>query len=105
MVALLNEKMRSDAMARSRRNLDLLRHEYENTSVAPLREAIAQVMEKELQTSMLSSVERDFAFRVIDPAIVPNRRISPNRRLIAASGLLLGLALGTLIAIARFKPA
>jgi len=105
MVALLNEKMRADAMARSRRNLDFLRNEYEQTNVTPLRDAIARVMETELQTSMLSSVERDFAFRVIDPAIVPNRRISPNRRLIAASGLLLGLALGTLIAIARFKPA
>ncbi|HEY3518713.1 MAG TPA: GNVR domain-containing protein [Gammaproteobacteria bacterium] len=104
MVALLNEKMRADAMARSRRNLDFLRTEYESTSVAPLRDAIARVMETELQTSMLSSVERDFAFRVIDPAIVPNRRVSPNRRLIAASGLLLGLALGTLIAIARFTP-
>jgi uncharacterized protein involved in exopolysaccharide biosynthesis len=104
MVEMLNEKMRSDAMERSRRNLDFLRDEYEKTTVAPLREAIASVMENELQTSMLSSVERDYAFRVVDPAIVPNRRISPNRVLIAAVGLVLGLALGTLAAIARSEP-
>ncbi|HET8696646.1 MAG TPA: GNVR domain-containing protein, partial [Gammaproteobacteria bacterium] len=104
MVEMLNDKMRSDAMERSRRNLDFLRDEYEKTTVAPLREAIASVMENELQTSMLSSVERDYAFRVVDPAIVPNRRISPNRVLIAAVGLALGLALGTLAAIARSEP-
>jgi uncharacterized protein involved in exopolysaccharide biosynthesis len=104
MVEMLNEKMRSDAMERSRRNLDFLRDEYEKTTVAPLREAIASVMENELQTSMLSSVERDYAFRVVDPAIVPNRRISPNRVLIAAVGLALGLAVGTLVAIARSEP-
>ncbi|HEX5046064.1 MAG TPA: Wzz/FepE/Etk N-terminal domain-containing protein [Gammaproteobacteria bacterium] len=104
MVALLNDKMRADALARSRRNLDFLRDEYEKTTVAPLREAISSVMENELQTSMLSSVERDYAFRVIDPAIVPNRRSSPNRVLIAVSGLAIGLALGTLAAVARFEP-
>jgi uncharacterized protein involved in exopolysaccharide biosynthesis len=104
MVELLNEKMRADALARSKRNLDFLREEYEKTTVAPLREAIARLMENELQTSMLSSVERDYAFRVVDPAIVPNRRVSPNRLLIAASGLVLGLVLGTLIAIARYEP-
>jgi uncharacterized protein involved in exopolysaccharide biosynthesis len=104
MVTLLNEKMRNDAMARSERNLDFLRQEYEKTTVAPLQEAIARLMERELQTSMLSSVERDYAFRVIDPAVVPNRRISPNRVLIAASGLALGLALGMLVALARAEP-
>ena len=104
MVTLLNEKMRNDAMARSERNLDFLREEYQKTTIAPLQDAIARLMERELQTSMLSSVERDYAFRVIDPAVVPNRRISPNRVLIAASGLALGLALGTLIAIARAEP-
>jgi uncharacterized protein involved in exopolysaccharide biosynthesis len=104
MVELLNEKMRADALARSKRNLDFLREEYEKTTVAPLREAIARLMENELQTSMLSSVERDYAFRVVDPAIVPNRRVSPNRLLITASGLVLGLVLGTLIAIARYEP-
>lgn len=104
MVELLNEKMRADALARSKRNLDFLREEYEKTTVAPLREAIARLMENELQISMLSSVERDYAFRVVDPAIVPNRRVSPNRLLIAASGLVLGLVLGTLIAIARYEP-
>jgi uncharacterized protein involved in exopolysaccharide biosynthesis len=101
MVTMLNEKMRMDAIERSRRNLDFLRKEYENTTVAPLREAIARLMESELQTSMLASVQQDYGFRVIDPAVVPNRRISPNRRLIAITGLVVGLALGVLLAIVR----
>lgn len=104
MVAMLNERMRKDAIDRSTRNLEYLRKEYEDTNVAPLRDAIARLMETELQTSMLASVQQDYAFRVVDHAVAPNRRISPNRRLIAASGLLLGLALGVLIAIARSAP-
>ncbi|HEY8519625.1 MAG TPA: Wzz/FepE/Etk N-terminal domain-containing protein [Gammaproteobacteria bacterium] len=105
MVVLLNEKMRSDAIERSRRNMEFLRKEYENTTVTPVREAIARLMESELQTAMLASVQPDYAFRVIDPAVVPNRRISPNRRLIAATGLVVGLALGVLIALVRVRPA
>jgi uncharacterized protein involved in exopolysaccharide biosynthesis len=101
MVKLLNEKMRADAIDRSRRNLEFLRKEYENTTVAPLREAIARLMESELQTSMLASVQQDYGFRVIDPAVVPNRRSSPNRPLIAITGLVVGLALGVLLAIVR----
>jgi len=104
MVTMLNERMRKDAIDRSTRNLEFLRKEYEDTNVAPLRDAIARLMETELQTSMLASVQQDYAFRVIDRAVVPNRRISPNRTLIAASGLVLGLALGVLIAIARSAP-
>jgi uncharacterized protein involved in exopolysaccharide biosynthesis len=104
MVAMLNEKMRKDAIDRSTRNLEFLRKQYEDTNVAPLRDAIARLMETELQTSMLASVQQDYAFRVIDRAVVPNRRISPNRTMIAATGLILGLALGVLIAIARSAP-
>lgn len=104
MVGLLNDKMRSDAIDRSRRNLEYLRKQYDDTTVAPLREAIARLMESELQTSMLASVQQDYAFRVIDPAVVPNRRISPNRPLIAAVGLAVGLALGLLLAITRSAP-
>jgi len=58
-------------------------------------------MESELQTSMLASVQQDYGFRVIDPAVVPNRRSSPNRPLIAITGLVVGLALGVLLAIVR----
>src|SRR5262249_27013983 len=68
MVALLNEKMRKDAMERSGRNLEYLRKEFETTNVAPVRDAIARLMETELQTSMLASVQQDYAFRVIDRA-------------------------------------
>lgn len=104
MVAQLNERMRTDALDRSQRNLEFLREEYEKTTVTPLRDAIARLMENELQTSMLSSVERDYAFRVVDRAMVPNRRTSPNRRMIAATGLALGLALGALFALAKAAP-
>jgi len=101
MVVRLNEQMRADALARSRQNLEFLKKEYDATNLAVVRDTIGRVIESELKSTMLASVQKDFAFRVIDPAFVPNRRYSPNRPLVAVIGMLLGFSLGIAVALAR----
>ena len=43
---------------------------------------------------MLANVKEDFALEVIDPAVVPEQRDSPDRKFIVSVGVLIGLLLG-----------
>ena len=40
---------------------------------------------------MLANVKEDFALEVIDPAVVPEQRDSPDRKFIVSVGVLIGL--------------
>jgi len=50
---------------------------------------------------MLANVRVEYAFTVIDPAVPPERRISPRRSLYVLVGALLGFTLGISAAYLR----
>ncbi|QYE35960.1 hypothetical protein KZX46_08480 [Polymorphobacter sp. PAMC 29334] len=99
MVAQLNETVRQRALREANESLRYLRVAYGDTTLTDVRTAVLSLMASELNKAMLANVRTDYAFRVLDPAIVPNRREKPNRVLIAAAGLAIGLALGVIIAL------
>jgi len=50
---------------------------------------------------MLAKATPEYLFKTIDPAVVPELRVKPNRSLIAALGVLLGGMLGVLLVLIR----
>jgi uncharacterized protein involved in exopolysaccharide biosynthesis len=50
---------------------------------------------------MVANARTEFAFTVIDPAVPPERKLSPRRTLYVLSGAIAGFALGMLIAYIR----
>ena len=52
------------------------------------------LLESEKQKAMLANVNEDFALEVIDPAVAPEIREKPNRKLIVAVGGFCGGFLG-----------
>ncbi|MND03148.1 hypothetical protein D3C83_228340 [compost metagenome] len=54
-----------------------------------------------MKNSMLANVRQEYAFRVIDPAKIPEERQWPNRVLIALLGFCAGLVAGTFTAVFR----
>ena len=50
---------------------------------------------------MLANVREDYAFKVIDPAMVPKTKIKPQRRQIVIIGFFLGLIIGGIIVLLR----
>lgn len=99
MVAMLNDTARRRALRESTDSLRYLRAEYAQTTLADVRTNLVALMATELNKSMLANVQTEYAFRVLDPAVFPNRRSSPNRVLIAAGGAALGGALGVVLAL------
>ena len=47
---------------------------------------------------MLANVTDEFAFKVLDPAVVPEKKDKPRRRMIVLIGGMLGLGLGIVVA-------
>src|SRR5579859_3943009 len=89
-VELLNDQMRTRALAEDQANVDYLQKELAESSVVEVKQAIAKLLETELQKVMVARGDRQYAFRVVDHADVPKRRSWPRRRVIVAVGILAG---------------
>lgn len=90
LVALANEKLRQRELAEAERNIAYLNEQIDETSVVGLRQAMFNLVENEMQTVMLANAREEYAFAVIDPAVVPEQRSSPKRKLMVILGTMLG---------------
>ena len=59
-----------------------------------MRAVLYNLLESEKQKAMLANVNEDFALEVIDPAVAPETREKPKRKLIVALGVVSGAFLG-----------
>jgi uncharacterized protein involved in exopolysaccharide biosynthesis len=93
LVQLTNQMLRERALAESGRNLEYLNGQLTASSVVELRQSIYKLIEGEIKNTMLARGSDEYAFKVIDPAVVPERKAGPQRGLIAASGSIVGAVL------------
>jgi uncharacterized protein involved in exopolysaccharide biosynthesis len=97
----VNEEMRLRALDEAIRNMSYLREQLTATDTVSLQQAIARLLEGEMQNAMLAQGTSEFAFRVIDEAKAPARRSRPKRVVIVVLAFMAGLALsivGALVA-------
>ncbi len=69
-VALANRHLRERAIDLAAERLAYLRKELDKGGDIELRRAIYDLIQQELNTSMIANVQQDFALRVVDPALV-----------------------------------
>jgi uncharacterized protein involved in exopolysaccharide biosynthesis len=100
-VALANELLRARAIQESTRNIEYLNKQLPQTTVVEFQQAIYRLIEAETKSLMLAHGRVEYAFTIVDPAVVPEFRVSPRRTLMVVSGLFIGGFLGSLIAWAR----
>ena len=94
LVKQLNEQLREKAIADSRKRVGYLEQELAKTTLQDMRAVLYNLLESEKQKAMLANVNEDFALEVIDPAVAPETREKPKRKLIVALGGVCGGFLG-----------
>jgi LPS O-antigen subunit length determinant protein (WzzB/FepE family) len=101
MIDLVNDRLRAEATQNANRSIEYLNGELAKTNVVDLRQAIYRLIESQVNNAMLANVQREYAFRFIDRAVPPDRRISPKRSLMVVFGAFAGGAIGFAIALVR----
>jgi uncharacterized protein involved in exopolysaccharide biosynthesis len=66
-----------------------------------VQKSIFSMMEGEIKRLMVARNPETVPLRVIDPAVVPERKVRPNRAVIVTLGIIAGGLLGGLIVLGR----
>ena len=103
LVRRANETLRQKTITETQSSLDFLQKELEKTSIVEVQNTIYRVMETQVKSMMMANTQEQFAFKVIDPAIVVDEDafVKPKRPLMMALGLFGGLFLGILTVFLR----
>lgn len=102
-IDMLNVEMRKQAIAEAEQSISYLEEELKKTTIVELQRAIYSLIEEQIQSIMLANVREEFAFQVLDPAMVPgvDEPIRPRRVLMLALGIVLGTTLSAAILFFR----
>ena len=94
LIVTLNDKFRKIAIENSLKRIEYLNQELAKTKLEDMRTVLFNLMTTEKQKAMISNIEKDAAFEVIDPAVAPARPEKPKRKLMVALGGVCGGFLG-----------
>jgi uncharacterized protein involved in exopolysaccharide biosynthesis len=90
LVRLTNEYLRDKAIRESDRNIAYLNDEASKTTLVQARQAIFAIMQSEINKEMLARGADEYALRVVDPAVAPERPSFPNKVLFLLGGGFVG---------------
>ncbi len=98
LIERLNQRMRERAVSEADETIKYLEQELPSTDSVEVRLAISSMLEQQLKTKALAAVRKQYAFRVVDPAIAPDPdfKLRPHK----AIYILLGTGIGLLFGLA-----
>lgn len=95
-----NAKLQSEAVKDAEKNIGYLNKQLAANGSVEVQKAIYSLIEAQMKNIMVASTREEYAFKVIDPANPPERKIKPNRRLMVLFGLVLGFMAGVAAVLA-----
>jgi uncharacterized protein involved in exopolysaccharide biosynthesis len=101
LVQLSNDYMRQKAVNEAQVNMAYLRQQADKTNIVEMRTVIYRLMQEELKNAMTAQGNREFAFKVIDPAVPPEKPSYPKVVFWTLGGFVGGLLISMLFVVAR----
>ncbi len=101
MVADVNNLLKQQDLEEASSAIDFLQQQLQNTQLVEMQRAFYQLIESQTRIVMLADVRDDYVFRFIDPAVAPEEKIRPQRRLICIVGTMLGGMLAIMFVFIR----
>ena len=101
LVEMANDRLRTLAINDANRSIDYLNKELAKTNVVEVQHAIYRVIEDQVNKAMLANVQHEYAFKVIDPAVVPILKAGPHRSILTVAGAAVGFFVALLVLYVR----
>ena len=98
LVKKINAHQKQAAIIEAQRSIAYLENQLKETSIVEMQQAIYRLIEAQTKNIMLANVRDEFVFKVIDPAVVPEEKIKPKKKLIAVLGVIVGFMLSVFLA-------
>jgi len=99
-VKMANDELKSREIKDAEKNIYYLNQEADKTNAVEVRLGIYALLKVEIRKEMLAQGSDEYALRVIDPAVPPERPVSPIPLVWSLAGAVLGGAIALFIAIA-----
>lgn len=103
LVRRTNEVLRQNDLDESEHRLEFLNEQALKTNDVDLKRAIYTLIQQELKQETIVRGSEQYAFRIVDPPVVPERKSSPNRVLIVCLGFVGGWLAGIALIVVRRK--
>ena len=97
----INEHMRDQDIEEAEASIDYLESKLTETNIAGMQQVFYQLIESETRTVMLANAQREYVFKTVDPAVVPQEKSEPKRALIVVMATMLGGMLGVFAVFIR----
>lgn len=101
LVTALDDYARARDKARSQQSIAYLEEKLRQTRLVEVEKVLYQMIESQTKTLMLAEVNPDYAFQVVDPAVIPELKAKPKRSLIVVISVLVGGMVGILFVLIR----
>jgi uncharacterized protein involved in exopolysaccharide biosynthesis len=99
LVERTNDHLRAKAIHDSEANLAYLNEQTLKTNEVAIRQGIYSLIQGEINKVMMAKGSEEYALRVVDPAIAPEKRFSPQRGNWVLFGLLSGLIVSIIVVV------
>ena len=97
----INEHMRSQDIEEAEASIEYLQGKLNETNIAGMQQVFYQLIESETRTVMLANAQKEYVFKTVDPAVVPQEKSEPKRALICVLATILGGTLGVFVVFIR----
>jgi uncharacterized protein involved in exopolysaccharide biosynthesis len=101
LVRATNEYLRSKAIAEEDRNIAYLEDQAQHTTILGVQQAIYGLIESEIKKAMLAKGRAEYALKVIDPAIAPEKPAYPQPEVWIPAAFFGSLLLSMFIVVIR----
>jgi LPS O-antigen subunit length determinant protein (WzzB/FepE family) len=102
LVKLTNDYLRDKAIKESEGNIAYLDEQIAKTNVVPIRNVLYSLMETEIKKQMLARGSEEYALKVIDAAVPPDKPVSPDPILWTVAAFFAGLLISSAVVYVRF---
>lgn len=101
LVNIVNARLRAEAVEDADKSISYLKEQLGVTSEVEVQQAIYRLIEAQIKRRMVANTREEYAFKVIDPAVTPERPARPKKLVVTLAGFDVGLMIAVVYVLAR----